>query len=317
MNREKFLLEISQELGRFDRRLLGLFRCPTCLKDFPIDNHDGTKKNKSITEEHIIPDSVGGKQTTFLCKDCNSTFGHKQTKWLADWIELNEGGAPFHLDPKKQKAKITTNGTTLNGNMHLAEDGAIEFYSDPKRTNPKHLEAYLNSPRPSQLEINYSMPVFDNEHSLEVGFLTAAYGLWFKHFGYSFILQSCMDIVREQILNPNEIRMKWKFVLPSPSREIEKPQLGLMRFDREYYPFALIYDCIVIMPSAKKMHPPNTPPEKISKKIISLLENVNPRFQHRCVGPAVLICDHQTIVEPDMIATTTVPSQYIWMDGWP
>ena len=94
--RSQYLLEISQELTRFNIDWQGKFRCPTCLKDYPLDS-------KEITEEHIVPDSQGGRVTTFLCGPCNSFFGHKQTRWLSDWIDLVEGGAPFHRDPKKQK----------------------------------------------------------------------------------------------------------------------------------------------------------------------------------------------------------------------
>ena len=72
------LVEISQELTRFDYRLQGLFRCPTCLRDIPIENIGMSNNESAINEEHIIPDSVGGKLTTFLCKKCNSSFGSKQ-----------------------------------------------------------------------------------------------------------------------------------------------------------------------------------------------------------------------------------------------
>ena len=99
MQKNTFLYEVSQELARFDAKLLGLFRCPVCLRDLPLGNFGSSDAANAINEEHIIPDSVGGKQTTFLCKRCNSTFGHKQTKWLVEWIELNEGGTPFH-EPK-------------------------------------------------------------------------------------------------------------------------------------------------------------------------------------------------------------------------
>ncbi len=63
--RSASLLQLSQELGRFNYDLLGKFRCPTCLNDFSIESRE-------VSEEHIIPASVGGSLTTFLCKDCNS-----------------------------------------------------------------------------------------------------------------------------------------------------------------------------------------------------------------------------------------------------
>lgn len=317
MQKNTFLYEVSQELARFDAKLLGLFRCPVCLRDLPIGNFGSSDADNAINEEHIIPDSVGGKQTTFLCKRCNSTFGHRQTKWLVEWIELTEGGAPFPIDPKKQKARISANGRKLNGSMHLGEDGALEFCSDRKRSNPVDFEAHWSEPKPSEIKIEFSMPVFSNEESLRVGYLTAAYGLWFKNFGYSFILQSSLDTVRRQILDPGENIMDWNFLIEIPAREIREPSIGLMRFDEDYFPIAVIYDHIVLLPSAQKLHPPSMSAEKISKKLMSLGDEIAPRFQHRCVGPAVMICDGQVIIQPDMIANPTIPPQHIRVDGWP
>lgn len=317
MIENKFLYEISQELARFDFNLLGIFRCPTCLRDLRIEKCGSADTDNAISEEHIIPDAVGGKQTTFLCKSCNSMFGHKQTKWLAEWIELNEGGAPFPKNPKKQKASLRANGRKLNGSMRLGEDGALEFYTDRKRSNPVDFEAHWREPKPSAVKIKYSMPVFSNEGSLRVGYLTAAYVLWFKNFGYSFVLQSILKKVREQILNPEKTIVDWNFLIEIPSREIKEPHIGIMRFDKDYFPIATIYDHIVLLPSAQKLHPSITSSEKISKKLITLGEELAPRFQHRCVGPAVMILDGQIVIQPDMIANPTIRPQHVRMDGWP
>ncbi|MFY0681485.1 MAG: hypothetical protein JXR13_13005 [Thalassovita sp.] len=316
MSSNKYLCEVSEELARFDASLLGQFRCPTCLRDLPIENFGITDSDNAINEEHIIPRSIGGKHTTFLCKRCNSAFGHKQTKHLVDWIELNEGGAPFQTNPKKQRSRIVANGRKLSGSMHLGDDGAFEFITDPKRSNPVEFDAFWRETKPSEIKIEYSMPVFANEDSLRVGYLTAAYGLWFKNFGYSFVLQSNLDGVREQILHSEENIIDWNYLIEIPSREIKEPGIGLMRFDDDYFPVATIYDRIVLLPSAQKLHPSSTSPEKISKKLMSFGEEIAPRFQHRCVGPAVMICDGQLIIQPNMVANTTIPPQHLWIDPW-
>jgi len=316
MTNDKSLYEISQELARFNVNLLGLFRCPACLRDLPVENFGNADVNKAISEEHIIPDAVGGKHTTFLCKRCNSSFGHNQTKWLVEWIKLNEGGALFPTNPKKQKARIRANGRKINGSMHLAEGGELEFYTDRKRTNPIDYDAHWRDPKPSEITIEYSMPIFSNEETLRVGYLTAAYGLWFKNFGYSFVLQSNLDAVREQILHPERSVIDWNYLIEVPTREIEEPGVGLMRFGGDYFPIAVIYDHIVLLPSARKLYPSNTSADKISMKLITLGDEIAPRFQHRCVGPAVMICDHQIVIQPDMISHPTIPSQHAWIDGW-
>ena len=303
------LLEISQELTRFKYELRGLFRCPTCLFDYPIDS-------KQITEEHIVPASSGGKITTFLCKKCNSSFGHKQTRWLSDWIEINESKAPFFADPKKQCAQLTANGRKLNGTLKMARDGVIEFYADKKRSNPIDYDAHWSEPKPAEINITTQMPVFANDNSLRVGFITAAYGLWFKNFGYSFVLQSALNIVRQQILNPDIDIMNWNYLIETPAREIARPCIGLMRFGADYFPIALIYDHLVILPSPKRPHPSATLSSEISKKVVSFADEIALRYQHRCVGPAVLICDGQEIVNPDLIPIANISPQYIWVDRW-
>ncbi|MEM9395116.1 MAG: hypothetical protein AAGA38_14750 [Pseudomonadota bacterium] len=90
-----------------------------------------------------------------------------------------------------------------------------------------------------------------------------------------------------------------------------------MRFDEDYFPIAVIYDHIVLLPSAQKLHPTNTPAEEISEKLMSPEQEIAPRFQHNCVGPAVVLCGAQVIVQPDLIPNATVPPQYVWLDGWP
>lgn len=307
--RSKSLLEISQELARFKYDLLGQFRCPTCFCDYPISSSE-------ITEEHIIPEASGGKISTFLCKKCNSSFGQRQTRWLTDWIELSEAKTPFHTDPKKQRASLTADGRTINGALKIGGDGAIEFYSDRSRSNPRDFDAHWNGPRPSQVSVTTIMPVFRNENSLKVGFLTAAYGLWFKNFGYSFVLQSALDVVRQQMRNPDLDLMPWNYLIETRAREISNPSIGLMRFGVDYFPVALIYDHLVILPSAKQAHPNSTQPSEISKKVMGFSEEIASRYQHRCVGPAVLICDGQPVVMPDLIPYSTIPPQYSWVDRW-
>ena len=203
------------------------------------------------------------------------------------------------------------------GSLKLGDDGAIEFFADKHRSDPKNYEAHWKDPKPPEITITTSIPVFANEDSLEVGFLTAAYGLWFKNFGYSFVLQSNLDIVREQIQKPSHRIMNWNYLIEIPAREIRDPKLGLIRFGKDYFPFAVIYDHIILLPSAEKLHPESANPDRISNKVLNLKDTVSARYQHRCVGPAVLLCDGQAIIRPDLIPDTTIPPQNIQIAGWP
>ena len=308
-------MELSQELARFSYDLRGLFRCPTCLNDFPVVGNAHSKEHDRITEEHIIPQSVGGRVTTFLCKGCNSFFGAKQTRWLAEWIDLNEGNAPFPINPKRQKAKLTANGLVTNGSLRLAEDEAIEFVSDRKRSNPKHYDELWKAPKPPEISLSFSMPVFQNEHALRVGYLTAAYCLWFKSFGYSWILQRVLDGVRVQILNPEQSIISWNYLIEMDAREIANPSVGLIKVEDRIFPFAHIYDHIVLLPSAKELHPVAAA-SNVSLKFMHMEPVVEQRFRHRCVGPSSLVCDEREIISPNIFLTTTVPIEVIRQTVW-
>lgn len=304
--RSTSLRELSRELARFSDDLRGMFRCPTCLRDFPVDGNSRSSEHDRITEEHIIPKSVGGKLTTFLCKACNSIFGAKQTRWLGEWIELSEGNAPFPLNPKKQRASLTANGLVMNGFTRLAEDGGIEFVSDRKRSNPKHHDELWNAPKPAEIRVSLSMPVFQNEHALRVGYLTAAYCLWFKSFGYSWVLQSALDGVRAQILDPEQNIVAWEYLIEVDAREIERPSVGLIKFDADFFPFALIYDHIVLLPSADRLRPRDGA-RKVATKFMHMEPIVEQRFRHRCIGPASLSCGNRAIISPDLFRQRPLP----------
>lgn len=313
--KSKSLIELSQELARFSYDLREMFRCPTCLKDLPLRNSSHLEEHNRITEEHIIPESVGGKLTTFLCKGCNSFFGSKQTRWLAEWIELNEGKAPFPVNPKKQRAKLTSRGLMTNGSLKLAEDGAIEFTSDRERSNPRHHDELWKGPRPAEISVSFSIPVLQNEHALRVGYLTAAYSLWFKCFGYSWVFQRALTAVREQLLNPEQDIIRWNYLIEWNSREIETPSVGLAKIDDQIFPFAHIYDHLVLLPSAKEQCP-KSKSGNISIKFIHMEPVVEQRFRHRCIGPSSLICDGRNIISPDFFVATTLPIEIIRQTVW-
>ncbi|MCC1480050.1 hypothetical protein J1C52_00195 [Roseibaca sp. Y0-43] len=300
---------MAQELARFDQKKQWEFCCPTCLNYYSIESKD-------ITEEHIIPESRGGKTTTFLCKSCNSFFGGKQTRCLSDWIEINEGKAPFHQDPKKQKTTLKSGKLKISGHLSIGEQKQLIFHADKNRSNPTDYSAFSRGENISSVTITTKIPVFENEQRLRVGFLTAAYGLWFKHFGYSFVFQSIYNIVRQQIMCPDEDIASWNFLIYNDLGRSINPTLGFMRFDVDYFPVAQIYDHIVILPNSKMRHPATTSFEKVSVKALELGEPIADRLQHRSIGPAVVLCDFQEIICPDFFKNTTVPPQIIWIDGW-
>ncbi|TMV13309.1 HNH endonuclease [Arenibacterium halophilum] len=318
MSKYDILREISRELETFDAGLKNIFKCPICLRDLPVGNIDSKDRQFSIDEEHIIPKSVGGKITIFLCKSCNNTAGSKHTKWLGEYIEIFEGKAPFHASGKKQKATATADGYTINGTLKVAEGGDLEFVALRSHSHPHAFEGHVNAPSGSKLTVQVDVPAYRQEKLVGVGFLAAAYELWFKNFGYSFVLQKSLDIVREQISNPEEDIIDWCYTIDTEEyfgegQILREPAIGVMRFGQDHFAIAVIFNQIVILPSPTKQHPDRAHYKEIRHLLLSLKPQIAPRFQNRCTGPGYMICGDDLIVRPDMVDLSAKPVRQVIM----
>jgi hypothetical protein len=78
-------------------------------------------ESKQLTEEHIIPQSLGGKLSAWIyCKDCNDAFGSKFEAELSKHfryfstslkIERDRGkNQPFEVTLRKNGVELTSNG---------------------------------------------------------------------------------------------------------------------------------------------------------------------------------------------------------------
>ncbi|XPF93846.1 HNH endonuclease [Colwellia sp. RE-S-Sl-9] len=84
-----------------------------------------TKENDS--REHIIPNSIGGKQTVcgFICKDCNNSLGNSWDFELSErlkWFTLALGVKRDRVQNKNQSMAIKTKDGT---NLNLTSEGVL------------------------------------------------------------------------------------------------------------------------------------------------------------------------------------------------
>jgi len=224
---------LSQNLRVFRPELVDIFVCPTCLKQF-----NTSQFRKEITEAHIIPRAVGGKKTTFLCKSCNSQFGTKQDKWFGELIKLNRGGLPALFASNVRDGHFKIDGEKVNGFWKQGSEGALEFYIDTSRNPPEIAAAMLRKfgDRPPSIDLNMSFPLMRKTRLARLGLLTAGYLMWFEALGYSWVYQSHLDQLREQILSPEEEILKGPFVASVKGVEWSKPWIGLLLTDELVIP---------------------------------------------------------------------------------
>ncbi|MDA2937388.1 hypothetical protein MYX75_03885 [Acidobacteria bacterium AH-259-A15] len=93
----------------------------------------------------------------------------------------------------------------VNGKWVMTHEGDFNFIIDPTRNPPKIIQKLDKkfAVSPPRLNITMPIPLSKEQHLISVGFLTMAYLYWFTFFGYSWVMQRHLGIVREQILHPD------------------------------------------------------------------------------------------------------------------
>ena len=173
------------QLGKFYPEAAGHYLCPTCLRHVPLSQPE------EITIAHILPRAAGGGLTTLLCKRCNSTFGSRQDRWMGEYMRLVQ--AKGAIDTVGQRGYFEVGGVRVGGRYRTSPDGGLEFLIRTDKTSPANLAAVTEQFRNASAKgVTLTIPlpkVFKNKESVTIGFITAAYLMWFRELGYSWALQ--------------------------------------------------------------------------------------------------------------------------------
>src|SRR5215210_5706152 len=219
------------------------FMCPTCLATFPV-----TEVAK-ISEAHIVPDAAGGSLKTYICTDCNSQFGAKQDRWLGEHLKLQQNKNTTFLDTSSKPGYFKIGEVRVQGTYKTESDGSLGFYIYTDKTAPEALRRVL-AMRPNSITVPF--PILGKQNLVDVGFLTAAYLLWFKELGYSWVLQAHLDQVREQIRKPDEKVIQERYLAICPGNSFEYPWIGVAHLRAELAALAAIGDRFVFLPTADR-----------------------------------------------------------------
>lgn len=289
-HKERILERISSNAQKFDSEYINQFICPTCLNMSPVSSVS------NISEAHIIPKYVGGRLKTYLCKKCNSDFGKHQDHWFGEYLYIYGTGKSL-FSTKKQSGGFSINGVKARGDYEELDDGNIEIKVYENRMSPQNRIELQEAQKNAGLELTCEFPIYDKENLIKVGFITAAYLLWFKELGYSWVFQSHLNLVREQILKPNEVILPDKSVLDMGEVHFDKPWIGFLEIGKHSYPCAGITDRIVLFPA---INAPN--PYELLKSVKTLdvnYEAVRISDRHEFPDPIGIVYRDEVMVFPD------------------
>ena len=174
-----------------------VFACPLCMTVYEKDALE-----KKITEEHIISRKLGGQIFTLTCTQCNSQDGSSLDSHLINKFRTDDKLAGLSDDPFRGKLKVEGAEQSVDIYHTGASSSGFLIVGDPKRTNPKALNTIQQALAKGTQEMSLSVKKDYIPRNVSVACIRAAYLLMFRYFGYEFILQDNMVIVREQIKNP-------------------------------------------------------------------------------------------------------------------
>jgi hypothetical protein len=85
LRRKRKFDEMSSDLSEVLAGKAAKILCPLCLREFGEDDIE-----HNLTEEHVIPDSAGGRITTLTCRPCNSECGSEIDSHFARLFRFEE-----------------------------------------------------------------------------------------------------------------------------------------------------------------------------------------------------------------------------------
>ncbi|WP_375560207.1 hypothetical protein ACE193_21245 [Bernardetia sp. OM2101] len=175
--------------------------CPICLVQFSRDDLN-TEIENFLTLEDAPQKSLGGKANTLTCKKCNNTCGAEIDFHLVEGVHKQDRKHFLPNTTGRVKFSISK-GEQVQGEYSVNDAGVITVEHSTKNNNPAKLSYHIDNIRKDSIVILEHKASKVDEKKLEVALLKTAYILAFEKFGYSIILDECFDIVREQLLKPN------------------------------------------------------------------------------------------------------------------
>lgn len=199
----------SANLALYRPEHAGAFVCPICLRIFP------RKMIERITRAHVIPEALGGRVTTITCSDCNNKIG--QTIESHEALRVREVGAMSGAtddtlnvtlevyDSSGFRSRVTA---TMNAGVHGEQPMSFRVVS--KASDPREvlrLQRWITQ-KSVDGHHDWHLNVSGRQRGAwergRLTYLHAGFLMLFYTFGYEWALDPCTEVIREQLMKPQE-----------------------------------------------------------------------------------------------------------------
>ena len=183
--------ELSDGLARTTANSSNRVLCPLCLQAYPEDALH--LQEPELTEEHIIPESLGGKLVTLSCKSCNSTHGSKLDSYLVQMVRSQDSLAGLGTLPLKGRIGIA--GNQLPAQLDVRDRTFRVGGGKPAVVD--EVRNMFQEGRIESIDLNFSLGYIPGRAYLAL--LRIAYLAIFRKLGYPYIFSPAAGVVREII----------------------------------------------------------------------------------------------------------------------
>lgn len=231
------------------------YYCPLCTEHFDKSALD----NKTLTLEHNPPKSLGGKGRILTCKKCNSNAGHSLDAGILETLKSLDG---YSFKPNSEiRTKFhneSTGSQGVNAKIAIDKNGKFIINIDSKNNNPKLSKRFFDSVKHKytnplfadditksgwhkEISFNFPKPEPKDEKTLTIALLKIAYLIAFEKLGYIFLFSKNMQVIREQLNNPNKEIIKPPFWIKYDFPD-DKLGVNIIIKPRKLRAFLIVFD---------------------------------------------------------------------------
>ena len=217
--------------------------CPICMKYFSQEGLD-KKYDDCLTLEDVPPVKLGGKVRTLTCKKCNNKGGSDLESHLPRKILFDEFLKGNNLAPADGFIKLQDG--TIPVSIRTDKESNIKLIYYPQRSKPEETANFFESMKRSGSDFSFQMEITSKyrEGRPEIALLRIAYLYAFSVFGYGFLLNPNLQIIRKQILNPDERLLQSWGVFKNLSVPDNAVGVNILYAPKELSAFFIIFDLI-------------------------------------------------------------------------
>lgn len=188
--RERLFADGSAAYERATGRI-GFYACPICLREF--------SSLSGLTLEHSPQKSIGGREIALTCETpCNSNPNSKIDAVVAGECALAD--FLFSRMTQARRVRVRFGVNVIGADLIRTSDG--QQFTIPRKSNALAFKTLMIE-KPKDLVIEFKWG--SDSRLASLGLLKAAYVGSFAKFGYQYIMQPSLELVRAQIQRPAEI----------------------------------------------------------------------------------------------------------------